>query len=290
MKGNEKMTESIKQLLFEIAAICFSFLIIESAGDKDRLKDEDAFFPIKRRKLGEIGKRLHLLPIVRVRAVWSRIIAFVNALVFCTVVIISKKTSGNIDFVLSNKFRYWIIFTAALPLIVKLGFYICIRYKLFKKCERIKLPESPKEENIKELAVSAVPALKKNFPVYNIYVLNAYKPIYCLRSKSGYNRVAYYDDIYSPLMNSVWVHFFSPEGYRKQSYFFALHENVRDKNQFQELRRGTLLPQVQEMDPGGCYEEVWNHRKSFHCTSDGYWIEISYDSENKVQEVSCELL
>ena len=195
-------------------------------------------------------------------------------------------------FLYSSFFFFFLLFTGFQILLWDLGVFVYIKILILRKKERIKLPESPKNKSILELEKTAEHYASIYDPIdtSNIYVLNAYKPIYCLRDKGDYYRVAYFDEIVKDYQ-SIILYLFDKNG--QKLLYEEVHNPVLGKEAFLELKPGTLIIEVKEMDPKGIYsgfQKSSADRKSWHITNDWCFIEIRYDYFSRIQEVLCELV
>ncbi len=288
---NGKYKKDAKTMMIGYVAVIslLSFLRAAGINYKDYQKNEDAFFPIRRIKVGKIGRIIGITPIIRERTIWECGEILLNCIVYYVVVAL-KKQSGSTDFLLSREFICWDVFTTFQLLIWEIVVFLHIKVCISKKKQRIKIPVSPDDKNIFELEKEAlsVPFISTGFSTENMYKLNAYIPIYCLRDKGDYYRVAYFDKL---IANTICIHYYDKSG---NEMFKACFFSPRNrKEQFVQLKSGTLYSQVCEMDPGGCYEGVPRNakgKKSLHCSSDGFFIEIYYDYDNQIQEIVYELI
>ena len=255
-------------------------------------KQEDAYFPIYRRDESTIGRELVGTKIIRERTIWECIAILVNGIIFIATILIKAKLKGQTEFLYSKTFSWWFAFTLLQIGIWELGIFIYIKILILRKKERIKLPESPKDKSIFELEKTAEHYASIYDPIddSNIYVLNAYKPIYCLRDKGDYYRVAYFDEIVND-HQSVILYLFDKNGHKL--LYDEVHEPTLGKEAFLELKPGTLVSEVKEMDPKGIYSGFQKNstdKRTLHITNDGYFIEIRYDYDYRIQEVVCELI
>ena len=255
-------------------------------------KDEDAYFRIYKRDECPIGRALIGTKIIRERTIWECIAILINGIVFIATILIETKIKGQVEFLYSKTFNWWFAFTVLQIGIWELGLYIYIRFLIFRKKERIKLPESPKNKSILELEKTAEHYASIYDPIddSNIYVLNAYRPIYCLRDKGDYYRVAYFDEIVND-HQSVILYLFDKNG--QKLLYEEVHNPVLGKEDFLELKPGTLVSEVKEMDIRGIYsgfQKSSTDKRSLHITNDWHFIEIHYDYDYRIQEVVCELL
>ena len=72
-----------------------------------------------------------------------------------------------------------------------------------------------------------------------------------------------------------------------------VYEPTLGREAFLELKPGTLVSEVKEMDPKGIYNGFQKNstdKRSLHCTNDGYFIEVYYDYDYRIQELGCELI
>lgn len=255
-------------------------------------KEEDAYFPIQRRDESIIGRELLGTSIIRKRTVWECIEILTNGLIFIATILINTRIQGKPVFLYSNTILWWYAFTAFQIGIWELGVFIYIKILKYHKKERIKLPVSPKDKSIFELEKNAEHYASIYDPIddSNIYVLNAYKPIYCLRDKGDYYRVAYFNEILND-HQSIILYLFDKNGQK------LLYEEVckpfLKKEDYLELQPGTVISDVKELDPKGIYsgfQKSSTDRRSLHIAKDGYLIEIQYDYFSRIQEVKCELI
>lgn len=256
-------------------------------------KDEDAYFPIKRRISGRFNRffqhyKKHY-KIIRRRAVLECYAILLNGLLFVVTASIVGLINGNMGFLHSTPFMIWIGFTVLQIPLWEIGVKIYIKCCILFKKERIQFPVSDPDKSILELSELATPAIDKIIISENIYLLNAYKTIYCLRDKGEYNRVVYYMD--PPWDPGMQVHFFDKKGNERFSNYFWTLEC--DKEQLTALQPGTSITRVKELDPNGYYGETpygYTGRISLHCTNDGFWIEIRYNHYGNIEEISSELI
>ena len=169
---------------------------------------------------------------------------------------------------------------------------MCIKTLILLKKERIKLPISPKDKSIFELEKDAEHFASIYDPIddSNIYILNAYKPIYCLRDMGDYYRVAYFNEILND-HRSIIIYLFDKNG--QKLLYEEINKPALAKEQFLELKPGTLVSEVKEMDPQGIYNGFQKNstdKRSLHITKDGYFIEIRYDYFSRITEVLFELI
>ena len=255
-------------------------------------KDEDTYIPIYRRDESTIGRALIGTKIIRERTIWECIAILINGIVFIATILIETKIKGQVEFLYSKTFNWWFAFTVFQVGIWELGLFIYIRFLIFRKKERIKLPESPKDKSIFDLVKTAEHYASIYDPIddSNIYVLNAYRPIYCLRDKGDYYRVAYFDEIVKDYQ-SIILYLFDKNG--QKILYEEVHNPTLGKEAFLELKPGTLVSEVKEMDIRGIYsgfQKSSTDKRSLHITKDWYFIEIRYDYFFRIQEVLCELV
>ncbi len=278
------MSDTAYYILGEMIVTIGIIYRAQTISSRNYLKDEDAFIPIKRKE-GEVG-------IIRGRVPWECAGMLLNGILFIITILIKTKIQGQTDFLYSNIVFLWIMFTGFLVPLWDLGVYIYIRILIKRKKERIKLPESPKDKSILELEKTAEHYASIYDPIddSNIYVLNAYKPIYCLRDKGDYYRVAYFDEIVND-HQSVILYLFDKNG--QKLLYEEVHNPTLGKEAFLELKPGTLVSEVKEMDIRGIYsgfQKSSTDKRSLHITNDWHFIEIHYDYDYRIQEVVCELL
>lgn len=279
-----------------LVVIAFTIMFSGRAYDISRMneqKDEDAFFSLKRRIPGRLNR---LFPhyknhykIIRRRAVLECYAILLNGLLFVATATIVGLINGNMGFLHSTPFTIWIGFTVLQIPLWEIGVKIYIKCCILFKKERIQLPVSDPNKSILELSALATPAIDKIIISENIYLLNAYKTIYCLRDKGEYNRVAYYMD--PPWAPAMQVHFYDKKG--NERFSNLLWRLGCDKEQLTALQPGTSITKVKELDPNGYYGETpygYTGRISLHCTNDGFWIEIRYNHYGNIEEISCELI
>ena len=116
----------------------------------------------------------------------------------------------------------------------------------------------------------------------SIHALNAQYPIECLREEQGFYRVSYLGS------EQVAVLFFDGSG---NKLIGNIHSIVRSKTDFDSLAEGELLEKVCEIDPNGDYLFLYTGRNdvprvSYHYTTDGHLISITYNNLNAIIGIS----
>ena len=279
-----QISDEMSVVCFVLVATMASFYRVATINHGEYQKNEDAYFPIRRKRF------IHEI-IIRERTICECGGILLNAMVFIAIVYIKKTYLGNTNFLFTKRFIVWYIYTSFQVLFWDIGVFVYLKIASKKK-ERIKLPESPKDKSIFDLVKTAEHYASIYDPIddSNIYVLNAYKPIYCLRDKGDYYRVAYFDEIVKDYQ-SIILYLFDKNG--QKILYEEVHDPVLGKEAFLGLKSGTLISEVKEMDPRGIYsgfQKSSSDKRSLHITKDWYFIEIRYDYFFRIQEVLCELV
>lgn len=279
-----KISDEMSVVCFILVATMASFYRAATINHGEYQKNEDAYFPIRR-------KRFMHEKIIRERTIWECGGILLNAIVFIVIMYIKKRNLGNSNFLFTKRFIAWYVYTAFQVLFWDVGVFVYLKIASKKK-QRIILPESPKDKSIFELEKTAEYYASIYDPIddSNIYVLNAYKPIYCLRDKGDYYRVAYFNEILND-HQSIVLYFFDKNG--QKLLYEEVYEPFLEKDAFLELQPGTSITAVKEMDPKGIYsgfQQSSTDKRSLHIAKNGYIIEIHYDYFSRIQEVLCELV
>ena len=120
----------------------------------------------------------------------------------------------------------------------------------------------------------------------NIHAYNEAYPIVCIRGFPETYRAAYIGE------SCVAVIWFDGAGQKLLARMFEQNHPVSD---YLEIESAEDLETVRNLYPEGDYLFLFMGRNdvprtSVHYTTDGYIVYISYDSENKVEEISTELI
>lgn len=116
--------------------------------------------------------------------------------------------------------------------------------------------------------------------------LGAKYPIECIREIDDSYRVVYLG------VDKVAVLWFDNSG---KKIMGKVYSSKLSNNDFNDLKEGMSVQDVQNVDPNGEYLFLYTGRNdtprvSYHCTKDGYLISIEYDESNTITSIQKELL
>lgn len=166
---------------------------------------------------------------------------------------------------------------------------LCLMSACVKEVNDLKISISPSDKALSELASTHYSRSQLMEIIQideSIDNLNKKYPIECMRETGGNYRVSYLGE------SCVAVILFDKNGNRMLG---NLYDTAQSKSDFSPLEKGSLLGDVQKIDPNGEYLFLYTGRNdipktSTHYTVDGYLITIEYDEVNVISGITEELI
>ena len=156
-------------------------------------------------------------------------------------------------------------------------------------CSNMKIKVSDENKNITELLTNMysndVLDLISNSDD-DLNKLNKTYPIQCIR-KNEYGYMAVYRS-----SDSILLIYFSDKGEKTLGKKYPAEKSITD---FENIYIGKTLDDVMVFDVSGDYSFLYTGRvdfprKSYHITSDGYVIQITYDDNNTVVNIEKQVI
>ena len=153
-------------------------------------------------------------------------------------------------------------------------------------CSNMKIKVSDENKNITELLTNMYSNDVLDLISNSDDDLNKTYPIQCIR-KNEYGYMAVYRS-----SDSILLIYFSDKGEKTLGKKYPAEKSITD---FENIYIGKTLDDVMVFDVSGDYSFLYTGRvdfprKSYHITSDGYVIQITYDDNNTVVNIEKQVI